>query len=81
METWVELLQNDEVFTESSLEIMKRMKDIGGEATCKQLRRSTVKPQLLQCRFFVAGPQSCQVHKLPRTYKNTENSKWWPILT
>ena len=34
---WIALLSDREIFTTSSLEIMKRMKDYGGEATCTQL--------------------------------------------
>ena len=37
VEDWLELLADNEVFNESSLEIMKRMKDYGGKATCTQL--------------------------------------------
>ena len=34
---WVELLKDTTVFNYKSLQIMKRMKDYGGQATCKQL--------------------------------------------
>ncbi len=37
MEKWIELLNDKEIFTPSSLEIMKRLKDYGGMATCTQL--------------------------------------------
>ena len=37
VEDWVGLLGDSEVFNESSLEIMKRIKDYGGKATCTQL--------------------------------------------
>lgn len=37
VEDWLELLTDKDVFNESSLEIMKRMKDYGGKATCTQL--------------------------------------------
>ena len=36
-EYWLALLGDDKVFTTGSLEIMKRMKDYGGQATCTQL--------------------------------------------
>ena len=36
-EDWLTLLKDSEVFTEQSLEIMKRFKDCGGEATYAQL--------------------------------------------
>lgn len=34
---WEDLLKNREVFTESSLQIMRRIQDYGGSATCTQL--------------------------------------------
>lgn len=37
VDEWIKLLNDSEVFTTASLEIMKRMKDYGGQATCKQL--------------------------------------------
>lgn len=36
-EQWVGLLNDPEIFTVGSLEIMKRFKDYGGQATCTQL--------------------------------------------
>ncbi len=36
-EKWLELLSDEEIFTTQSLEIMYRLKDYGGTATCKQL--------------------------------------------
>ena len=37
VDEWIELLNNETIFTNSSLQIMKRMKDYGGQATCTQL--------------------------------------------
>ncbi len=34
---WEELLHNPKVFNDKSLQVMKRIKDCGGQATCKQL--------------------------------------------
>ncbi|SKB84215.1 5-methylcytosine-specific restriction enzyme B [Lachnospiraceae bacterium] len=36
-EQWIELLNNNEVFTDQALEIVARMRDYGGQATCSQL--------------------------------------------
>ena len=36
-EDWLDLLRDAEVFTLDSLKIVKRMKDYGGQATCRQL--------------------------------------------
>ncbi len=37
VDDWVELLNDNEIFNNNSLEVMKRLKDYGGQATCKQL--------------------------------------------
>ena len=37
VEQWVEILNNEDIFTDSSLALLKRFKDFGGEATCKQI--------------------------------------------
>lgn len=78
---WEALLNDGEVFTDSSLEIMKRMVDYGGKATCTQLAIKYGESK----NFYNAGSSSlakrivqktgCQV--LPR---DNENSKWWPVL-
>lgn len=36
-EQWVKLLNNEDVFTDQALEIVTRMRDYGGKATCSQL--------------------------------------------
>ncbi len=36
-EKWTELLSDESIFNEYSLQIMKRMLDMGGQATCLQL--------------------------------------------
>lgn len=40
VDDWEELLNDEGIFTTSSLEIMKRMLDYGGKATCKQLSKN-----------------------------------------
>lgn len=37
VEDWIQLLQDKNVFTTRSLEVMRRIKDSGGAASCKQL--------------------------------------------
>jgi len=80
-EQWLELLANKDVFTPSSLAIMKRMKDIGGIATCKQLSIHYGETP----NFYNAGSSSlakrvAEKTNCPLLTKNNENSKWWPIL-
>lgn len=81
VDDWYKLLDNEDVFRKDSLEIMKRMIDLGGMATCKQLSEKYGET----AQFYNTG--SFQLAK--RIYKatnckllkyNTDNSKWWPIL-
>ncbi|MCD8196339.1 MAG: AAA family ATPase [Lachnospiraceae bacterium] len=78
---WLELLHDSEVFTDSSLEIMKRMKDYGGQATCSQLAtKYGESPNFynsgsiaLACR--VADKTGCPVMSA-----EDDSVKLWPIL-
>lgn len=80
VEKWLELLSNERVFTQSSLEIMKRMKDYGGMATCKQLSMKYGGTP----NFYNAGSSSLaqRVAKFTGcpTPPDASNSRWWPIL-
>lgn len=79
VEKWKELLQDKSVFYDSSMEIMKCMKEYGGEATCSQLAQRYGRDY----GFYNLG--SSQLGK--RIAKKTgcptgvgEASKYWPIL-
>ncbi len=80
VDQWLELLANKEVFTESSLEIMKRMKDHGGVASCKQLSEKYGESP----GFYNAGSSSLamRVAKASNcpTPPESRNARWWPIL-
>lgn len=81
VDDWIALLGDEEVFTVSSLEIMKRMKDYGGQATCKQLSvkyGETV-------NFYISGSATLAKRVSEKTGcpvmpRDEENSRWWPIL-
>jgi 5-methylcytosine-specific restriction protein B len=80
-ETWLSLLEDETVFTASSLKIMKRMKDYGGMATCTQLSIKYGETK----NFYNAGSSSLAKRVANKTgcpilTTNNENSKWWPIL-
>ncbi len=81
VDDWVKLLGDPEIFTTGSLEIMKRMKDYGGQATCTQLAVKYGESK----NFYSAG-SSALARRIadktgcPVTEEDTENSKWWPIL-
>ncbi len=81
VEDWVDLLGDAGIFTVSSLEIMKRMKDYGGQATCKQLSVKYGE----SVTFYISGSAAlakrvakktgCPI--MPRDEKST---RWWAIL-
>lgn len=81
IEEWITLLTDTEIFYTSSLEIMKRIKDIGGEATCKQLSEKYGEA----INFYNAGSSSLARRIAKKTncqimVKDNGDSKWWPIL-
>lgn len=80
-EDWVNLLSDKEVFTVGSLEIMKRMKDYGGQAICKQLSVKYGE----SVNFYNAGSSALARRVAEKTgcpimERETEKSRWWPIL-
>lgn len=81
VEDWLELLADNEVFNESSLEIMKRMKDYGGKATCTQLAVKYGETK----NFYNSGSVALarrvvQKTNCPVIARDEENSRFWPVL-
>lgn len=81
VEEWVELLNDPDVFTTGSLEIMKRMKDYGGQATCTQLSIKYGETK----NFYNSGSSAlarriAEKTGCPVMDRDEENSRWWPIL-
>lgn len=81
-EDWIALLGDDKVFTTGSLEIMKRMKDYGGQATCTQLAVKYGETK----NFYLTGSTALAKRVVEKTGcpvltdDKNENSKWWPVL-
>ncbi len=78
---WEALLNDGELFTDSSLEIMKRMVDYGGKATCTQLAIKYGESK----NFYNVGSSSLakrivQKAGCPVLPRDNESSKWWPVL-
>lgn len=77
---WIELLNDSSVFTNGSKEIMKRMKDYGGQATCKQLSTKYGETP----NFYNTGSSSLAQRIAEKTncplFEGDKNSKLWPIL-
>ena len=81
VEDWVELLNDSSVFTSSSLTIMKRMKDYGGAATCKQLSvKYGESPNFYNGGSWSLAQRIAKKTGCPVMIKDTDDSKWWPIL-
>lgn len=81
MDEWEALLNDREIFTDISLEIMKRMLDYGGQATCKQLSIKYGKSR----NFYNSGSSSLarrivQKTGCPVMLRDDENNRWWPVL-
>ena len=81
VEDWIKLLGDESVFTSSSLEIMKRMKDYGGQATCKQLSVKYGE----SVNFYITGSATLAKRVAEKTGcpvmpRDAESSRWWPIL-
>lgn len=81
VEDWVELLNDSSIFTKSSLEIMKRLKDYGGAATCKQLSvKYGENPNFYNGGSWSLARRIANKTGCPVSVKDTEDAKWWPIL-
>ncbi len=81
VEQWITLLGDKDIFTNGSLEIMKRMKDYGGQATCKQLAVKYGE----SVNFYIGGSVTLAKRIAKKTGcpimpRDEENARWWPIL-
>lgn len=79
VDDWISLLADDSVFTKASLEIMKRMKDFGGQATCKQLSLKYGESN----NFYNSGSSALARRVAEKTgcpLLEKDNFRWWPIL-
>lgn len=78
---WAVLLGDPEVFTESSLQIMRRLLDYGGAATCTQLAVKYGEAK----NFYNSGSVALAKRVAEKTGcavmdRDSENSRWWPVL-
>lgn len=81
VQEWVALLNDKDVFTQSSLEIMKRFKDYGGAATCTQLSVKYGESK----NFYNAGSVGLAKRVVEKTGcpvmpRDSDNSRWWAVL-
>lgn len=78
---WVALLNDKKVFTEKSLAVMRRIKDSGGQATCKQL---SVKygevPGFYNGVSIGLAKRVAKKTGCPVPSRDVDDSYWWPVL-
>ncbi|MDX9914652.1 MAG: hypothetical protein RBS49_02085 [Sphaerochaeta sp.] len=76
---WIELLNDETIFTPSSLQIMKRFKDVGGMATCTQLSQTYGETK----NFYNSGVSSLGKRVAQKTgcpLSDEPNARYWPVL-
>ncbi len=81
VERWAGLLNDSSVFNEGSLQIMRRILDCGGSATCKQLSEKYGEAH----QFYNGGSQWLAKRvqgatDCPVMPQGDEGARWWPIL-
>ena len=81
VDDWEVLLNDADIFTDSSLEIMKRILDYGGKATCTQLAIKYGESK----NFYNSGSSALArriVNKTncPIMSRDNDESRWWPVL-
>ena len=81
VDDWVALIEDGSIFTTSSLAILKRLKDYGGAATCKQLSvKYGESPNFYNGGSWSLAQRVAKQTGCPVMVKDNDNSKWWPIL-
>lgn len=81
VDDWVGLLNDKDVFNKSSLEIVCRMKDYGGQATCTQLSAKYGESK----NFYSSGSVALARRVVEKTgcpvlTHDYENARWWTVL-
>ncbi|MGJ8577591.1 EVE domain-containing protein, partial [Heyndrickxia faecalis] len=80
-EEWLALLADKRVFNTKSLKIMKRIKDCGGMATCKQLsEKYGNNPNYYNSGSSALAKRVAETTECPLMTSHNDNAKWWPIL-
>ena len=81
VDAWVKLLNDRSIFTVNSLQIMKRLKDFGGAATCKQLSvKYGESPNFYSGGSVSLAQRVARETNCPVMTEDTDHSTWWPIL-
>lgn len=81
VDDWKKLLADKDLFWDSSLTIMSRMLDIGGQATCKQLSdKYGETPNYYNGGARGLAERIVKTTGCPVLENNNDNSKYWPVL-
>ena len=80
-EDWSKLLKDETVFTTGALEIMKRMKDYGGMASCTQLAVKYGETK----NFYNSGSVAlarrvCDATGITPNTRDDGSTQWWTVL-
>lgn len=81
IEDWKKLLKDGTIFTTSALEIMRRIKDYGGQASCTQL---AVKYGEIK-NFYNSGSVAlahrvCEAAGIKPATREDGSAQWWTVL-
>ncbi len=81
VDDWTKLLNDESVFTTESLEIMKRMKDYGGMASCTQLAVKYGETN----NFYNVGSSAlarrvCSAAGITPNTREDGSMQWWSVL-
>lgn len=78
---WIELLRDEEVFTTQSLEIMYRLRDYGGTATCKQLSvKYGEDPNYYNVGSSSLGRRVAEKTNCEVRIDEEGKQRWWSVL-
>ena len=81
IEDWSRLLKDKTVFTDSSLEIMKRIKDCGGMASCTQLSAKYGETKNFYNSGSVAlAKRVCESTGIAPAFRENGSTQWWTVL-
>lgn len=82
VEDWVRLLRDRNVFDEGSMEVVNRLKDIAGRATCRELAtRYGRTPQFYNGTSSALAKRVVTATGCPTVPGDEDGStRWWPVL-
>ena len=81
VEAWVKLLKDPDVFPPIGLTILKRMKDIGGQATCAELANKYGEtPGYYNSGSMNQAKRVAAKTNCPLMPRDVENARYWPVM-